>query len=286
MNQYILTMTCPDQTGIVHALAEGIVESKGNILENHQFSDPVHGTFCVRTQFESPLLNAEAIREEILSRLEPFDPEVTLRPAAQKKRVLLMVSKSDHCLVDLLYRWETGELPVDIPLVVSNHKDTRPLVERHGIPFVWIPVTREASGPTSKPAAEARLFDLIEEHEIDVVVLARYMQVLSNEACERLAGRVINIHHSFLPGFKGAKPYHQAYNRGVKLVGATAHYATADLDEGPIIEQDVVRVTHAQDAEALVAIGKDVERVVLARALRLHVEDRVIVTGHRSVVFT
>jgi formyltetrahydrofolate deformylase len=284
MEQYVLTLTCPDRPGIVRALAEAIVEVGGNILESAQFSDPATGTFCVRTQFESPETDA-VVRKHVVGGLQPFDPVVTLRPAGRRRRVLLMVSKFDHCLVDLLYRWENGELAMDIPLVVSNHEDTRALVERHGIPFVWIPVGKDPTGPTSKAAAEARLFDLVEAHEVDVVVLARYMQVFSDDACRRLAGRAINIHHSFLPGFKGAKPYHQAYDRGVKLIGATAHYVTADLDEGPIIEQDVVRVSHAQDADTLIAIGRDVERVVLARALRLHAEDRVLVTGHRTVVF-
>ena len=285
MPQYVITLTCPDQPGIVRALADGIVEAKGNILENAQFSDPVTGTFCVRTQFDSPETDLDGLRTTIGVGLESFAPTLTLRAAGERKRVLLMVSRFDHCLVDLLYRWENGELGVDIPVVVSNHKDARPLVERHGILFVHLPVTKDATGPTSKAAAEARLFELVEEHSIDVVVLARYMQVLSDDACRRLSGRAINIHHSFLPGFKGAKPYHQAYERGVKLIGATAHYVTADLDEGPIIEQDVVRVTHAQDADTLVAIGRDVERVVLARALKLHAEDRVILTGHRTVVF-
>ncbi len=285
MLQYVLTLTCPDQPGIVRALADGIAEAKGNILESAQFSDPVTATFCVRTQFETPETDTEAVRAEVLARVQRFDPVVTLRPASRRRRARVMVSKFDHCLVDLLYRWENGDLGVDIPLVVSNHEDARALVERHGIPFVRIPVTRDATGPTSKAAAEARLLELVAEHDVDVVVLARYMQVLSDDACRRLAGRVINIHHSFLPGFKGARPYHQAYERGVKIVGATAHYVTADLDEGPIIEQDVVRVTHAQDAETLVAIGRDVERVVLARALKLHAEDRVMLTGHRTVVF-
>jgi formyltetrahydrofolate deformylase len=199
--------------------------------------------------------------------------------------VLLMVSRFDHCLVDLLYRWQIGDLPVDIPLIVSDHPDAAPIAERHGIPFLHLPVSKTTDGPTSKPAAEARLFELIDQHRVDLVVLARYMQVLSDQACARLSGKVINIHHSFLPGFKGAKPYHQAYERGVKLIGATAHYVTADLDEGPIIEQDVIRVTHAQDGATLVVLGRDVERVVLARALRLHVEDRVILTGRRTVVF-
>ncbi len=280
MQQFVLTLACPDRPGIVRALADGIVEVKGNILENAQFSDPVTGTFCVRTQFETPNEDTAAVRAAVAAKLAEFCPVLTVRPTQQRRRVLIMVSRFDHCLVDLLYRWDNGELPVDIPLVVSNHKDTRPLVERHGIPFVYLPVTKD-----TKPQAEQRLFDLVDEHTIDLVVLARYMQVLSDDACRHLSGRVINIHHSFLPGFKGAKPYHQAYERGVKLIGATAHYVTADLDEGPIIEQDVVRVTHAQDADTLVAIGRDVERVVLARAVRQHAEDRVVLTGARTVVF-
>jgi len=280
VQQFVLTLACPDRPGIVRALADGIVEVEGNILENAQFSDPVTGTFCVRTQFETPNEDTAAVRAAVAAKLAEFSPVLTVRPTQQRRRVLIMVSRFDHCLVDLLYRWDNGELPVDIPLVVSNHKDTRPLVERHGIPFVYLPVTKD-----TKPQAEQRLFDLVDEHTIDLVVLARYMQVLSDDACRHLSGRVINIHHSFLPGFKGAKPYHQAYERGVKLIGATAHYVTADLDEGPIIEQDVVRVTHAQDADTLVAIGRDVERVVLARAVRQHAEDRVVLTGARTVVF-
>ena len=204
-----------------------------------------------------------------------------VRPVDQRRRALILVSKFDHCLVDLLYRWQTGELPVEIPLVVSNHPDAREIVERAGIPFVHLPVTAD-----TKPAAEARLLELVDQHQVDVVILARYMQVLSDSLCRELSGRVINIHHSFLPGFKGAKPYHQAYERGVKLIGATAHYVTADLDEGPIIEQSVERVSHALGPEALVAIGRDVERVVLSRAVRLHAEDRVLLTGARTVVFS
>ena len=195
--------------------------------------------------------------------------------------MLLMVSKFDHCLVDLLYRWGLGELPVDIPLIVSNHPDLAPVAKRYGIPFVHVPVTRD-----TKPEAEAELLRLVAEHQVDFVVLARYMQVLSDDLCGKLSGRIINIHHSFLPGFKGAKPYHQAHERGVKLIGATAHLVTADLDEGPIIEQDVVRVGHRHTAPELVAIGRDVERIVLARAVRLHAEDRVVLTGSRTVVFS
>ena len=280
MPQYVLTLACPDRPGIVRDLADGIVAVGGNIVDSAQFSDPVTGTFCVRTQFDADREDITTVRGEVASRLARFDPVLTVRPQLARCRVLVMVSRFDHCLVDLLYRWQLGELAVDLPLVVSNHPDGRQLVERHGIPFVHLPVTA-----ATKADSEARLLDLIDEHGIDLVVLARYMQVLSNDTCRRLAGRVINIHHSFLPGFKGAKPYHQAYRRGVKLIGATAHYVTPDLDEGPIIEQDVVRVSHAQDAQALVAIGRDVERVVLARAVRLHAEDRVVLTGARTVVF-
>ena len=285
MNQYVLTLSCPDRPGIVRGLADGIFDVGGNILDNAQFSDPVTGIFCVRTHFEVVVADEESVRAAIEARLAGFDPTLTLRAERHRIRVLLMVSKLDHCLMDLLYRWENGELPVEIAAVVSNHKDARALVERHGIPFVCIPVTKDESGPSSKPAAESRLFEAIDEYGIDLVVLARYMQILSDDACRRLHGRAINIHHSFLPGFMGARPYHQAYARGVKLIGATAHYVTADLDEGPIIEQDVVRVSHAQDADALVRLGRDVERVVLARAVRLHAEDRVILTGDRTVVF-
>ncbi|MEV7392220.1 formyltetrahydrofolate deformylase [Streptomyces sp. NPDC091215] len=281
MQRYILTVSCPDQPGIVHALSAGINESKGNILESAQFSDPTTGTFTVRVLLETPVADAEGLRDELSLRLARFDPVLSLRPEEQRRRVLLMVSKFDHCLVDLLYRWDLGELPVDIPLIVSNHLDLAPIAERYGIPFVHLPVTRD-----TKPEAEAELLRLVVEHRVDFVVLARYMQVLSDDLCRRLSGRVINIHHSFLPGFKGAKPYHQAHERGVKLIGATAHFVTADLDEGPIIEQDVVRVGHRHTAPELVSIGRDVERIVLARAVRLHAEDRVVLTGSRTVVFS
>lgn len=281
MQRSILTLRCPDQPGIVHALAAGIAEAKGNILESAQFSDPGTGIFTIRVSLETPEADTESLRDELTLRLARFDPVLTVRPEEQRRRVLLMVSKFDHCLVDLLYRWGLGELPVDIPLIVSNHPDLAPVAKRHGIPFVHVPVTRD-----TKPEAEAELLRLVAEHQVDFVVLARYMQVLSDDLCGRLSGRIINIHHSFLPGFKGAKPYHQAHERGVKLIGATAHFVTADLDEGPIIEQDVVRVGHRHTAPELVAIGRDVERVVLARAVRLHAEDRVVLTGSRTVVFS
>ena len=281
MQRYILTLRCPDQPGIVHALAAGVAEAKGNILESAQFSDPGTGIFTIRVSLETPAADTESLRDELALRLARFDPVLTVRPEEQRRRVLLMVSKFDHCLVDLLYRWGLGELPVDIPLIVSNHPDLAPIAKRYGIPFVHVPVTRD-----TKPEAEAELLRLVAAHQVDFVVLARYMQVLSDDLCGRLSGRIINIHHSFLPGFKGAKPYHQAHERGVKLIGATAHLVTADLDEGPIIEQDVVRVGHRHTAPELVAIGRDVERIVLARAVRLHAEDRVVLTGSRTVVFS
>ncbi len=280
MEHYILTLRCADQPGIVRSLAEGIVAAKGNITESAQFSDPPTGLFCMRTSFESPEDDTDAIRSLVAGAVHRFQPTLTLRRESIRRRVLVMVSRFDHCVRDLLYRWDIGELPADLQLIVSNHETCRPLAERYGLPYHHIPVTA-----ATKPEAERRLLGLVAEHEIDVVVLARYMQVLSDEACRKLEGRAINIHHSFLPGFKGSRPYHQAYERGVKLIGATAHFVTPDLDEGPIIEQDVARVGHGHTPEQLVAIGRDVERLVLARAVRLYVEDRVLLVGARTVVF-
>jgi len=280
MPEHILTLTCPDRSGIIHAVTGGLLDCGANILEQAQFTDPDQGLFCLRTRFETDAA-PDAIRTAVTARVDGFDPTLDLRLSAQQRRALIMVSKFDHCLVDLLYRHDVGELPIDIPLIVSNHDDCRAIAELHGIPFVVIPVTRD-----TKAQAEQALLDLIREHEIDVVILARYMQVLSDDLCARLPGRIINIHHSFLPGFKGARPYHQAHERGVKIIGATAHFVTADLDEGPIIEQDVQRVTHADTADELVSIGRDVERRVLSRAVRLYAEDRVFLVGHRTVVFS
>jgi formyltetrahydrofolate deformylase len=280
MEHYILTLRCADQPGIVRALAEGIVQAKGNITESAQFSDPPTGLFCLRTSFESPEEDLAAITDLVAGAMLRFQPALTLRRESSRRRVLVMASRFDHCLRDLLYRWDIGELPADLRLVVSNHETCRPLAERYGLPYHYIPVTA-----ATKPEAERRLLALVAEHQIDVVVLARYMQVLSDEACRRLEGRAINIHHSFLPGFKGAKPYHQAYERGVKLIGATAHFVTPDLDEGPIIEQDVAMVSHGHTPEQLVAIGRDVERLVLSRAVRRYAEDRVLLVGARTVVF-
>jgi len=280
MEQHILTLRCDDAAGIVLAIAQGVVDAGGNILESAQYSDVVTGIFCLRMRIEAPEGSLDSARAAIEAQVAHLAPTFGYRLISQRQRALIMVSKFDHCLVDLLYRWERGEIPIDIPLVVSNHPDCRELVERHGIPFVHLPVT-----PDTKADAEARLLELTAEHAIDFVVLARYMQVLSDDLCRVMSGRIINIHHSFLPGFKGAKPYHQAHERGVKIIGATAHYVTADLDEGPIIEQDVVRVNHARSAEELTMMGRDVERVVLSRAVRLHAEHRVALVGSRTVVF-
>jgi formyltetrahydrofolate deformylase len=222
----------------------------------------------------------EALRREFVPVAERFAMEAEIHDAAAPYRTLVLVSKHLHCLNDLLFRTSTGSLPIEVPAVVSNHTDAADMAAAHGVPFVHVPVTRE-----NKPEAEARLLELVAELDVDVVVLARYMQVLSDDLCRALAGRVINIHHSFLPSFKGAKPYHQAFDRGVKIVGATAHYVTSDLDEGPIIEQDVMRVDHSFDQEQLVAAGRDVEAQVLSRAVRWHAQSRVLLNGSRTVVF-
>jgi formyltetrahydrofolate deformylase len=265
----------------VHAASTAIVAVGGNILENDQFTDPVTNLFCMRTRFETLAGDIEDVRNRIATDLSKFTPTLGLRPEDARRRVLIMVSTSDHCLADLLYRRENGDLPVDIVAVVSNHPDLGPLAARYGVPFYEVAVL-----PTAKLEAEARLRELVEALDVDFVVLARYMQVLSPGLCEELRGRIINIHHSFLPGFKGARPYHQAYERGVKLIGATAHFVTADLDDGPIIDQDVVRVSHARTSGDLVALGRDVERVVLARAVKLMAEDRVALVGKRTVIFS
>jgi len=261
-------------------MAQGIVAVGGNILENAQFSDPATGTFCVRTGFETVEEDLGAVRRALSQELVSFSPTLAIRPEDCRRRAIVMVSKLDHCLVDLLYRLRMGELPIEVPLVVSNHTDLREVARREGVEFEHVPVT-----PDTKPAAEAKLLDLVKAYRADFVILARYMQVLSDDLCRQMPGRIINIHHSFLPGFKGARPYHQAYQRGVKLIGATAHYVTADLDEGPIIEQDVVRVGHGQSVDDLVILGRDVERVVLARAVALHAEERVMLAGPRTIVF-
>ena len=281
MPNYVVTLQCTDQPGIVRAASSAIVEVGGNILENDQFTDPVTSQFCMRTRFETEISDIDIVRDRLAVELAPFTPLLGVRDESVERRAIIMVSTADHCLAELLYRREQGDLPLDIVGIVSNHRDLEPLAARYRIPFFEIPVT---SG--TKKAAEDELRILIDRYDVDVVVLARYMQVLSKELCEELSGRAINIHHSFLPGFKGAKPYHQAYERGVKLIGATAHFVTPELDEGPIIDQDVVRVTHARLPGDLISLGRDIERNVLARAVRLIAEDRVTLVGDRTVIFS
>ncbi len=280
MPVHILTLVCPDRPGIVASISQGLVELDANILENAQFSDQPTTTFVMRTRFETPVESSVWVEDALAARASELGATVTVRREDHNQRVMVMVSKYDHCLVDLLYRWRAGELAIDIPLVVSNHPDLAGVVAPYGIPFEHVPVA-----PDSQVDADTRLLALVDRHQVDLVVLARYMQVLSAPVCRALAGRAINIHHSFLPGFKGAKPYHQAWQRGVKLIGATAHYVTADLDEGPIIDQDVARVTHAQNPDQMLIIGRDLERLVLSRAVKAHSEGRVFLLGRRTVVF-
>ena len=279
---FVLTITCPDRPGIVHAVTGFLVQHSGNILESQQYDDRDTQRFFMRMGFavSDPRHTAESLRSDFARIAGEFDMDFRLWDARAPYRTLLMVSGHLHCLNDLLFRHSTGSLQIDIPLVVSNHLDAEPLAKAYGIDYVHLPVR-----PDTKSAAEARLLELVEEHGIHLVVLARYMQVLSDDLCRELSGRVINIHHSFLPSFKGAKPYHQAHDRGVKLIGATAHYVTADLDEGPIVEQDVIRVDHGHTREQLVAAGRDVEAQVLSRAVRWHAESRVLLNGTRTVVF-
>ena len=260
-------------------MTSSVLAAEGNIIENQQFTDPVTNSFVMRTRFESASSLARAT-EVLATGLAKFNPELKIRDNSSPKRALVMVTKESQCLRDLLYLLELDELPIEIPLVVGNHEDLKQLVESHGIKFQYLPVS-----PESKNKSESELIKIIDSEKIDFVVLARYMQILSSEFCNALSNRIINIHHSFLPGFKGAKPYHQAHAKGVKIIGATAHFVTADLDEGPIIEQDVAHVTHASTPEQLIAIGRDIERRVLAKAVRLFAEDRIFIVGNRTVVF-
>ena len=275
----IATLQCEDQPGIVHSMTTAILESSGNIIENQQFTDPVTNNFVMRTRFETNQSQEEA-NKVLGSGLQNLNPHLTIRPTHQKKRALVLVTTESHCLRDLLYLQEINELPIEIPAVVSNHESLRSLVESHGIPFHHI--NAQSIG---KAMAEKDILKMIDDLKIDVVVLARYMQILSENFCHKMAGRIINIHHSFLPGFKGGKPYHQAHDRGVKIIGATAHFVTSDLDEGPIIDQDVAHVSHAAAPEDLIAIGRDIERRVLSRAVKLFAEDRIFIVGNRTIVF-
>ncbi|GAA3710661.1 formyltetrahydrofolate deformylase [Zhihengliuella alba] len=281
---YVLTFDCPEKPGIVHALTGVLLEHGGDIVELKTFDDPRAGHFFARVHFTigdgvDADQAAANVRRDIAKLVDGGDARWELLPAGQKRRVLIMVSKFDHCLNDLLYRARIGELPVEIAAVVSNHRDHQRSVEWHGIPFYHIPVT-----PDTKAEAEQKLLDLTDRFEIDLVVLARYMQVLSDSLATKMEGRIINIHHSFLPSFKGAKPYHQAFERGVKTVGATAHYVNSELDEGPIIAQQVQQVDHSFGPEDLVAAGRDTERKALSDAVRWHCEGRVMLHDSRTVV--
>jgi formyltetrahydrofolate deformylase len=272
----IASLQCADQPGIVHAMTSAVLACGGNIIENQQFTDPTTNTFVMRTRFETS--QGQAAAEKSLNEgLAKYNPTLHIRPTSQRPRALVMVTRESHCLRDLLYLNELSELKVEIPLVISNHEDLRQLVESHGVKFMYL--------PGDKASREAEITKQIHELKIDFVVLARYMQILSADFCNKLPGKIINIHHSFLPGFKGAKPYHQAHERGVKIIGASAHFVTSDLDEGPIIEQDVAHVTHIATPEELIAIGRDIERRVLAKAVKLYSEDKIFVVGKRTVVF-
>ena len=272
----IVTLQCKDQPGIVHSMTSAVLAADGNIIENQQFTDSDTDLFVMRTRFQTTQTLVEATAA-ISTGLAHLHPTLHIRETQVKKRALVLVTKESHCLRDLMYLHELGELPIEIPAVMSNHEDLRELVESHGLPIIYL--------GTDKQAAEAMILKLIEAEDIDFVVLARYMQILTPEFCRALDGRIINIHHSFLPGFKGSKPYHQAHARGVKIIGATAHFVTADLDEGPIIEQDVAHVTHSARPEDLVALGRDIERRVLSKAVKLYAEDRIFIVGDRTVVF-
>ncbi len=276
---FVVTLSCPDRPGIVHAVAGALLEAGCNIADSQQYGSPSTGNFFMRVEATTSSTQAE-LSSALAPVAEAFDMKWQINPVGQKVRTLILGSKDAHCLNDLLFQQRTGTLPIEVPAIVSNHRDLEGLAEFYGIPFHHIPVT-----PDTKPQAEAKLLELIHEHGIELTVLARYMQVLSNELCAELNGKAINIHHSFLPSFKGAKPYHQAHARGVKIIGATAHYVTADLDEGPIIEQEVIRVDHARTAEQFVQMGRDVEGRTLAQAVQWHAEHRVLLDGTRTVVF-
>ncbi|NIE59417.1 MULTISPECIES: formyltetrahydrofolate deformylase [unclassified Burkholderia] len=289
-HSFILKLSCPDRHGIVHAVSGFLFERSNNILDSAQFGDSRTSEFFMRVHFEQDGGGADAataldtLRREFAPLAEQFSMRWEMHDAAVKPRVVIMVSKIGHCLNDLLFRYRTGQLPIEIPAIVSNHKEFYQLAASYNIPFHHFPLIG-GSSDAAKAAQEARVLEVIDEHQADLVVLARYMQILSPNLCKQLAGRAINIHHSFLPSFKGAKPYYQAFDRGVKLIGATAHYVTTDLDEGPIIEQEVERVDHSMTPDQLTAIGRDVECVTLARAVKWHVEHRIVLNGTKTVVF-
>ena len=281
MNQaYVLTLSCPDRPGIVHAVSGFLLERGGNIEEAAQYNDHGTGLFFMRVQFACGQLTRDDLDTQLKFFAEPFRMVWQLHATTQPMRTDILVSKEGHCLNDLLFRWKSGLLPLDIRAIISNHREFYQLAASYNVPFHHLPVTA-----ATKAQVEAKQLEIIEAEGAELVVLARYMQILSDDLCRKLAGRAINIHHSFLPSFKGARPYHQAHDRGVKLVGATAHYVTAELDEGPIIEQDVARADHGKTVEDLTAMGRDTESQVLARAVKWHSEHRVLLNGHKTVIF-
>jgi formyltetrahydrofolate deformylase len=281
MTRYCLTVTCASKRGIVAAIANYLADNGGNITDCWQYDDAETGNFFMRVSFTSETGATLAKMQEGFAKVAaPFGMDYNFHDEAAKMKVVIMVSRFGHCLNDLLYRWRIGALPIDIVAVISNHMDYQKVVVNHDIPFHCIKVTKE-----NKAQAESAIMRVVEEAGAELIVLARYMQILSDEMCQKMSGRIINIHHSFLPSFKGANPYKQAYERGVKLIGATSHYVTADLDEGPIIEQDTIRVTHAQSAEDYVSLGRDVECQVLSRAIHAHIHNRVFQNGNKTVVF-
>ncbi|MEE3316184.1 MAG: formyltetrahydrofolate deformylase [Pseudomonadota bacterium] len=281
MTHYALTVTCPSTRGIVAAIANYLADQGCNITDSSQYDDSETGNFFMRVSFEfDGSLDLDTLNGGFDDVAKEFGMEFAFHDQSEKMKVIIMVSRFGHCLNDLLYRWRIGALPIDIVAVISNHMDYQKVVVNHDLPFHCIKVTKE-----NKPVAEAQIMDIVNDTGAELIVLARYMQVLSDEMCTKMSGKIINIHHSFLPSFKGANPYKQAYERGVKLIGATSHYVTADLDEGPIIEQDTVRVTHAQSPSDYVSLGRDVEAQVLARAIHAHIHRRVFLNGNKTVVF-
>ncbi len=277
---YILTLSCPDRLGLVHAVSGFLLARSGNIEEAAQYNDQSTGLFFMRVQFACAQLSFEELKTQLADFAQNYQLRWRLHAQAQPMRTVILVSREGHCLNDLLFRWKSGLLRLDIRAIISNHRDFYQLAAGYNVPFHHLPVNA-----ASKAQVEARQLEIVQNEEAELVLLARYMQILSDDFCRQLVGRAINIHHSFLPSFKGAKPYYQAHDRGVKLIGATAHYVTADLDEGPIIEQDVARVDHSKTVEDLTALGRDTESQVLARAVKWHSEHRVLINGHKTVIF-
>ncbi len=277
---YILTLSCPDRIGLVHAVSGFLAERGGNIEEAAQYNDPGTGLFFMRVQFACIQLTHEELKAQLATFAQRYQMNWRLHARAEPMRTVIMVSKEGHCLNDLLFRWKSGLLPLDIRAIISNHREFYQLAASYNVPFHHFAVSA-----ASKAQVEAKQYEIIQNEGAELVVLARYMQALSDDLCRQLSGSAINIHHSFLPSFKGAKPYYQAHERGVKLIGATAHYVTAELDEGPIIEQDVARVDHSKTVEDLTTLGRDTESQVLARAVKWHSEHRVLLNGHKTVIF-